>query len=197
MKAKEVDIPKTISIVKHFAQKSLPLKLELGSGAGVKPGWIGLDLSPKATVQCDILEVGIPFPDSSVHIVYSEHFLEHFYFWERDAILQECRRVLKAGGVFSVAVPDASLYIKGYLDRIFPDCGLAPYLPAYDYNSPIDAVNYIAYMAGEHKHMFDMDNLIQVLIRAGFDSVRERAFDPALDSEHRQGQSIYAEAINP
>lgn len=197
MKAKEIDILKTVNIVKHFAQKKLPLKLELGSGSRVKSGWVGLDLSPKATVQCDILEVGIPFPDNSVSIIYAEHFLEHFYFWERDAVLEECRRVLKGGGVISIAVPDASIYIKGYLDGTFPDCGLAPYLPAYNYNSPIDAVNYIAYMAGEHKHMFDMDNLIQVLNKAGFDDVRERAFDPVLDSERRQGQSIYAEAINP
>jgi hypothetical protein len=42
--------------------------------------------------------------------------------------------------------------------------------------------------------MFDEANLLKVLESAGFRNARPREFDPALDMESRDYESIYAEA---
>lgn len=65
---------------------------------------------------------------------------------------------------------------------------------AYNNTSRIDYVNYIAYMDGHHKYMFDEQNLIVILENKGFRNVRLRNFDPSLDLKERDFESIYAEA---
>lgn len=68
----------------------------------------------------------LPFPDGSVHFVYSEHFFEHLFFDEAVALLAECRRVLTRGGVVRTVVPDADLRTYeapepvGFPDRKMP-----------------------------------------------------------------------------
>lgn len=46
--------------------------------------------------------------------------------------------------------------------------------------------HYIAYMAGMHKHCFDIDNLLTILNEAGFKDARQRQFDPSIDVEKRR-----------
>jgi hypothetical protein len=52
----------------------------------------------------------------------------------------------------------------------------------------------MAYMDGHHKQMFDEDKLLFVLRSKGFKNVRLRPFDPSLDLEARDYESIYGEA---
>ena len=52
-------------------------------------------------------------------------------------------------------------------------------------------------MAYEHRHMFDMENLLAVLKKAGFADVKTREFDPSIDVAKRAPQSIYAAARKP
>jgi predicted SAM-dependent methyltransferase len=51
----------------------------------------------------------LPFDDSTLHFIYSEHFLEHLFFDEAVSLLRECHRVLKPSGVIRTVVPDADL----------------------------------------------------------------------------------------
>ena len=108
-------------------------------------------------------------------------------------LLAECHRILKPHGIFSVCVPDASLYIKGYgsVEEFTPQ---NVYEPAFCINTRIDFVNYIAYMGGHHRYMFDRDNLLAILRKAGFKEVRARQFESAIDMVERDWESIYAEA---
>ena len=62
------------------------------------------------------------------------------------------------------------------------------------YRTRIDFVNYIAYMDGYHRHLFDDDNLLATLAEAGFKDVRSTGFDASIDREGRKFESIYAEA---
>ena len=50
-------------------------------------------------------------------------------------------------------------------------------------------------MAEQHRHMFDMENLLCVLRNAGFVRVAARDFDPEIDVAKRHPQSIYAVAF--
>lgn len=108
-------------------------------------------------------------------------------------LLRECHRVLIPGGSFSLAVPNARIFLEGYLrpDR-FDKNSYCSYDAGLSYASKLDYVNYIAYMGGEHKHMFDEENLPFVLSEAGFKSIRLRDFDPAIDLAVRRHESLYA-----
>ena len=45
------------------------------------------------------------------------------------------------------------------------------YESAFHGNSRVDYVNYIAYMDGHHKYMFDEENLLSILRNVGFSTV--------------------------
>ena len=103
------------------------IKLNLGCGTNVLDGWINMDNSPsvhlskfplvrrllfrwgtiskisfqttwpKGVVWCDVNR-GLPYPEGSVHKVYSSHMLEHLERKKGESFLRECFRVLKKGG---------------------------------------------------------------------------------------------------
>jgi len=159
--------------------------LELGAGS--KPGtgnWVTIDING----QCDVcynLAKGVPFTEGSVSRIYSSHMFEHLTPTEASICMRECLRVLKIGGEFSIAVPNARLYIDAYLqgDRTGH---LLQVL------TPIDYLNYTAYCGGAHKNMFDPDSLCHLLRSAGLINVSMRLFDPTVDLEIRRWESIYA-----
>ena len=172
-------------------------KIYLEIGAGNKKGengWVTLDLSMNSDICWD-LRKGIPFPDESIHKIYSSHLFEHLYFDEGQLLLNECLRVLVKDGIFSICVPNARLYIEPYLKGNELDISkFFKWKSAYNNTSKIDYVNYIAYMDKQHKYMFDEENLVAVLEKANFRNVHLREFDPNLDKQKRDFQSIYAEA---
>jgi predicted SAM-dependent methyltransferase len=169
--------------------------VELGSGdrAG-QGGWITIDL----TRHCDIfwdLRKGLPFPDGSVKKIYSSHFFEHLSFKETQGFLVECRRALAPGGKFLICIPNSKIYLEAYvMGKTLPQTEYFLYKPAYNHTTRIDYVNYMAYMNGEHKYMFDEENILYILESTGFKNVRLRQFDPSLDMKERDYESIYAEA---
>ena len=185
---------KNNNLIAQLLSENNPIKIELGAGKERQiEGWTTIDISG----DCDlILDLRNPllFPDESVTEIYSSHVLEHFlYPYQMAGILNECFRVLKKGGIFSVCVPNARIYIEAYLNKEkFDPERYCQYKPAYHYNSPIDYINYIAYMAGNHLHLFDEENLVSVLSQAGFNNVRMRDFDSSIDLESRRDGSIYA-----
>ena len=154
-----------------------------------------MDLSKKSDLYWNLGQ-GIPFPTGTVNKIYSSHVLEHFSFSELRKLLPDCLRALAPEGQFSVCVPNAELFISAYTESRELDTSKF-FQPAFHSTSKLDFVNYIAYMDGHHKYMFDKENLIQVLTMAGFVNVRLRSFDPQLDLEGRRHESIYAEGCKP
>ena len=169
------------------------LKIELGSGAKYgQNGWITIDLVKGADIFWD-LRKGIPFRSNSVDVIYSSHLLEHISSKDLDTFLVECLRVLKKDGSFLVCVPNARNYIDAYINKEKFRKNDNYWQPAkVDTGSFLDQLNYIAYMDGQHKYMFDQENLINILIKSGFKSAKIRSFDPNLDLIERDYESIYA-----
>jgi predicted SAM-dependent methyltransferase len=170
--------------------------IEIGSGPKKgQNGWLTIDILPGCDIQMNLLEK-LPFPDNSVDKIYSSHFLEHFLTKDIKFILLECYRVIKPGGVISSCVPDASIYIQAYINNKDLDSKTwFPYIPAADINSRIDYINYMGHMNGEHKHMFDLENLIAIHKSCGFEKVKQRPFNPNIDLEVRDYETIYVEAV--
>lgn len=181
-------------VIAALVSSGKPINLELGSWRrdGLDD-WVFSDLGGGGDVQLDLVKP-IPFPDSSVDRIYSSHLLEHFSFPHPMLdLLRECHRILKPGGEFSIAVPNARIFLDAYAN---PNGFEAKKYCSHDvgltYKNKIDYVNFIAYLGGEHKHLFDIDNLPSVLTEAGFQNARVRDFDPSLDLEERKHESIYA-----
>lgn len=170
------------------------IRLELGSGAVTgEGGWTTVDMVG-ADIRHD-LRRGIPLADNSVEAIYSSHLLEHIPYPQLIPFLEECHRVLKPGGTFSVCVPNAGKYIKAYVTGESAMNDLDLHEPGLtETGSRIDQVNYIAYMGGIHAYMFDEENLVKTLAKGGFQKAQLRPFDPALDRAERDYKSIYAVA---
>ncbi|MDR2239885.1 MAG: methyltransferase domain-containing protein [Zoogloeaceae bacterium] len=193
----------TLRPVWYFAKNRVVIKkllasdkvyVELGAGGITRPGWVGIDLRG-ADINLDLVKKPLPFPDNSVDRFYSSHVFEHFSYPEPMlSILNECWRCLKNGGTFSICVPDATVYVDIYSKQERPFKPDDYYKPAFHNNSRIDILNYIAYMDGHHKHLFDIEGLLSILSKSGFQNVEQRDFNPDLDLEVRHWGSIYAVA---
>lgn len=129
------------------------MKLHLGSGAVLPPGWIHVDVSwnarlakwqwlrrllkgildlPENTVdnlwdgkvRIHDLRKPLPFPDQSVAAIYASHVLDCLYQTEAVRLFKECFRVMRSKGVLRIAVVDISEILKEYAER-----KAGPFLP--------------------------------------------------------------------
>lgn len=93
------------------------MKLHLGCGRVIIPGWQNLDFHPEpGAIRCD-LSKPLPYPDASVDLIFSEHFIEHLTREQGVALLKECRRVLKPGGAVRISTPDLDTLVDAYKSR--------------------------------------------------------------------------------
>lgn len=82
------------------------LKLDLGCGDNPAPGFKGVDrYAQTADYKIDLFKFPWPFKDGSVDELYSQQFFEHIPQNVRVPFMDECWRILKAGGKFTVIAP--------------------------------------------------------------------------------------------
>lgn len=185
------------AVVQGILDSGREVKLDLGGGYQPgRNGWVNVDVSNEADLFWN-LRYGIPFPTARVDRLYSSHLFEHLTYEQGQALLDECMRVLRPGGSLSIVVPNARMYLEAYLSGEPLPEGYLGWEPANNRTTAIDAVNYVAYMAGEHKYMFDQENLLHLLRAKGFERVQQRGFDPETDLQERDFESIYAIGFKP
>lgn len=156
---------------------------------------------PRNVLVYDLAK-GIPFESNSVDAVYHSHMLEHLDKGVVDGFLLEAKRVLRAGGIHRIVVPDFEYLCSQYLGHlakcrsdssestqhdeyiadIIEQCvrkesyGTSRQLPI---RRKIE--NWIfgdARRRGEtHQWMYDRINLAQVLLRTGYRNVTLRSYD--------------------
>jgi ubiquinone/menaquinone biosynthesis C-methylase UbiE len=102
-----------------------------------------------------------PFRDDSVDLVYASHCLEHISHLRVNAVLTEWRRVLKAGGVLRLGVPDFDQIVALYDAR----------------GRDIEAIQEIlmggqTYRLNAHFTAFTRQSLTDRLLAVGFTQVR-------------------------
>ncbi len=168
-------------------------KLEIGHGQNKKHLFVGLDYNLRTDVPYD-LKWGLPFKKERFDFIYAEHVFEHFNYSELTGILKECKRVLKPEGTLRIVVPNANLYIKGYLNpQNFNILEMCRYQWGLSYASPLDYLNYIFYMDGHHKYMMDEKILSHLGKELGFSDCYSSSFETDLDSVARAKNSLYYE----
>jgi predicted SAM-dependent methyltransferase len=175
---------------KRICRQGTTICLELGS-AIPRPRYYTVDLGPDADLTWDV-RFRLPFPSDSVEQVYTSHMLEHLSREDMVRLLGDVHRVLRTGGELKIAVPDAALCVRKYLEG---DLGrLQALAGSYPLRGRMDLLNWVAYY-GDHRQMFDEENLTKALLDAGFAAVHPREFDPALDHPRRRQVSLFVSAV--
>ena len=97
------------------------LRLNLGAGAAVLPGFTNLDEGYQEQGCCAdgfnrlwAPAFPLPYAAETVDEVRASHLLEHFSHQETAAVLADWVRALKPGGLLRVAVPDFDRIIEKY-----------------------------------------------------------------------------------
>lgn len=116
------------SLVEAVSECQGPVKLHLGCGPNVFPGYINVEgdyiLNSKGgpaegVVIHNIIET-YPLPDNSVDEILSVHVIEHITPTDIPAMFAEWRRILKPDGIVAVEWPDL-LKLCQYI-CYHPDC---------------------------------------------------------------------------
>jgi ubiquinone/menaquinone biosynthesis C-methylase UbiE len=195
------------------------VRLNLGCGPNPPAGWVNLDgswnawfshhpLLRGALRRVGLINAGnqgarwnvapvvhdltqpLPFPENTFSAIYASHVLEHLYRTQADALLGECRRVLRPGGVLRIVVPDLQFLARDYLQaRNGGSTALNRWSAADTLNRKLGfrgtrppAGNLLFRFYAQwkdfhsHKWMYDSDSLRHALEVAGFDPVLEKEF---------------------
>lgn len=92
--------------------------LNLGCGSTGHPAFVNVDLHPHPGIISHDLRKGVPFPDGTYDLVYHSTMLSHFRRPEAVRFMQECRRVLKPGGILRVVTEDLEQLCRMYLQKV-------------------------------------------------------------------------------
>jgi SAM-dependent methyltransferase len=189
-------VPRERRRARQLARR-FPLLLHLGFGGYRKEGWVNVDLiGDRGDLVWDVRRP-LPFPNETVDAIFHEHLLEHLLAREGFALLLDSVRVLRPGGILRVGVPDAGAYTsldpndrQGFLERVRPG---RP--------TPLLAMQEVFYEP-DHHTMYDFETLAYFLRAAGFPDPEHRGFgesrlSPCPDSEHREAETLWVEAIKP
>lgn len=90
--------------IRHDVINNAPIRLDIGCGASLQRGWIGMDqrsfddYEPSRFIQHDIEDFPWPLPDSCAAIVQASHIMEHVLPRKFIGVMDEMWRVLEHEG---------------------------------------------------------------------------------------------------
>lgn len=153
----------------------LSRRIEIGGGHSPLPGYIHVDIDPRAR-HVEVLGPAwdLPFPDGWASEIVAIHVLEHVPPTRLQATLVEWRRVLAAGGLVRVHVPNGPELMDAYLrgDAVSKWRAAAALLgmSASPQTPGPDALVHRA----DHQSILDEELVEALLCRAGFANVTNR-----------------------
>ena len=127
-----------------------PLKVVLGAGPTHLKGWFRTDKEVLDVTSAE--DWSALFEPGSIDSLLSEHMFEHLTEEEARSALTQCRRYLKPGGLFRLAVPDGYRRDARYVKEVSP---------------PNDG----------HKVLYNIDTLTALLHSIGFSTTPLEYFD--------------------
>ena len=182
------------------------LVLNLGCGSQLGDGWVNVDYALGARmaklplfrplnsrlkmfkfdwddrIYLHDLTKPFPWPSNSADAIYSSHTLEHLSREDGRRFLSECHRVLRAGGLIRIVVPDLREAVTDYLegrvkaDDFVEQLGVL-YIPG---GSPLKR-KLAPFVQFPHKCMYDTGRLVEILGEIGFDAAARQPFDSGIE----------------
>jgi len=156
----------------RYQQDHAVAKLHLGCGFSYLPGWFNTDLAAGRCREHLNAVRPYPFPDNSFDYIFTEHMIEHVPYAAGRAMLSECFRVLKPGGVLRLVTPDLKFLIALCQDpspvresyvKWSSENFLNPGVPHH----AISVVNNFFYSWG-HCYIYDTQTMKDLLSEIGF-----------------------------
>lgn len=183
---------------RRFSSVGPDTRLHLGCGTNHFPGWVELDL--ERTQRPDIvhdLRLGLPAPERSCALIYSEHVFEHLPLADAERLMRDCAVVLRPGGVMRVAMPDLESLVAFY-EGAWRD---QPWIEDHGYGHLSTAAEMLntAMRDWGHLYLYDFADLRLRLSAAGFIEIQRREWGesdhPELKGrETRQDSRLVVEA---
>ena len=156
------------------------VRLHLGCGDNILPGWSNIDLEGSREVIVHDLTKPLPVATGTIQFIYSEHFIEHIPLEDARRLLAECHRVLQPGGVLRVSTPDLRKLVLEY------QAGRTSEWVDVDWNpaSPCQMLNEGMRSWG-HEFVYDADELELALRAAGFHQLKRVGWRASAHDELR------------
>ncbi len=152
------------------------------------PGWVNIDSNRASAAQLLVdLRGGLPSPAGSVRLAYSEHVIEHLDVAVSRRWLRDLAAAMVPGGVFRVATPDLRFVAAAYLGDWKDQEWLRE--PAYQSITNAATMFNLAMRGWGHRFLFDMESLNELLLEAGFSSVKRCAFGESDHTELRNRET--------
>lgn len=177
--------------------------INIGCGRNTFEAFYNLDYTWYRGIDaCWDISRGLPFPDQSFRGCFSEHCLEHVSLPVFRHVIADVYRVLRPGGCFRLIVPDAEIYLRGYIAELNGDIVNIPYRNFLDEKTALMSVNRIFREHG-HQYAWDFRTIEIHLAEAGFVHIRKlkymegRESKLLIDIESRAIESLYVEAVKP
>jgi SAM-dependent methyltransferase len=174
------------------------LRLNWGCGSSAEPGWVNSDRKEGAgIVTCDILG-GLPFADDTFEYAVGIHALPELSLDDLVPALVELRRVLRAGGVLRLSLPDLDKGVQAYRD------GDRDYFLVTDDDARSLGGKLVTQLLwhGWSRSLFTADFAEELLERAGFRDVSHCAyrvtnsgFAGIVELDNREHESLFVEGI--
>jgi len=132
--------------------------LNIGTGGHDLVGWVNLDETKPGDVLARVPPA--PFRDECFDEILMSHVVEHMTLDDGRALIKECHRILKPGGVVTVIVPDGKIISLAYL---------AGQIDNWKLN---DLFLYSYCQESQHRWLYDRRTLTQIIADAGFVGLR-------------------------
>ncbi|MFA5931734.1 MAG: class I SAM-dependent methyltransferase [archaeon] len=108
---------KTIENKKILNETKKMTKLEIGSGAKPKEGYLHFDVRKIEGIDVVGDARSLPFENEEFEEVFSRFFLEHLPRKDAKRALQEMFRVLKNGGILEIIVPNIAYFCRLFVEE--------------------------------------------------------------------------------
>jgi predicted SAM-dependent methyltransferase len=171
-------------------------KLHLGCGDNLLPGWSNVDFNSWAGVIEHNLTRPLPLKAESVEFIFTEHFIEHITRDEALALVKDCYKVLKPGGVLRISTPNLKTIVAQYLEEPKEEWKDWDWRP----ETTCQMLNGSVRLWG-HQFIYDFEEINLLLHKAGFEKVqqvawRESSYEALKGLENRPHQGdLIVEAV--
>lgn len=203
------------------------MKLNLGCGSQTPEGWTNVDYALGARLlrlpllsavnsRLKLFNTGwssaivihdlrkrFPWDSDTADAVYSSHTLEHLSREEGRFFLQECRRVLKPGGIARIVVPDLKSLVSAYSQGDIPADEFVQKLEVMPDTGGGGVLRkaLTPFISFPHKCMYDADRLVEIMREIGFRAESRRPFESAINGirdielEDRTRDAVIVEGV--